>query len=348
LADGDLALYDYALPPSLIAQDPVEPRDAARLLVLDRRSGARADHAVRDLGRFLRAGDCLVVNDTRVVPARLLGEIAGAGQPAEVLLVRDLGGGEWDALVRPARRLPPGAELLLADRQARARVTAAGAEGRRRLRIEWPGAVGDLLAAHGLPPLPPYIRRYRKPEGVDVARYQTVYAARDGAIAAPTAGLHLTADLLAELAAGGVAVHPVTLHVGPGTFRPVRAPRVADHRMEAERFEVPDTTVAAVSRARLAGGRVVAVGTTTVRALEAATADGGQPGARQGWTDLTITPGYRFRAVDALLTNFHLPRSSLLLLVAAFAGRETILGAYAHAVAAGYRFYSYGDAMLIL
>jgi S-adenosylmethionine:tRNA ribosyltransferase-isomerase len=345
LADGDLALFDYALTPERIAQDPIEPRDAARLLVLDRPSGALADHTVRDLRRFLRAGDCLVVNDTRVVPARLLGEIAGAGQPAEVLLIRDLGGGEWDALVRPARRLLPGSEVVLADGRARARVTATGDAGRRRLRLEWPGPVGDLLAAHGLPPLPPYIRRYRKPEGVDVGRYQTVYAARDGAIAAPTAGLHLTADLLTELAAGGVSVHRVTLHVGPGTFRPVRTARACDHRMEAERFEVPEETAAAVASARRTGGRVVAVGTTTVRALETAAAGGAPAG---GWTDLTITPGYRFRVVDALLTNFHLPRSSLLLLVAAFAGRETVLDAYAHAVAAGYRFYSYGDAMLIL
>jgi len=348
LADDDLALFDYALAPERIAQDPIEPRDAARLLVLDRRSGARADRVVRGLPDLLRPGDCLVVNDTRVIPARLLGEIAGTGRPAEVLLVRELGDGEWEALVRPARRLGPGDLVILADGRARARVTATQDAGRRRLRLDWPGPVSDLLAAHGLPPLPPYIHRYRKPEGQDFARYQTVYAARDGAVAAPTAGLHLTPELLERLAAAGVGIHRVTLHVGPGTFRPVRVSRAADHRMEAERFEVPEATATGVTRARRAGRRVVAVGTTTVRALETAATDDGEIASALGWTDLTITPGYRFRVVDALLTNFHLPRSSLLLLVAAFTGRGTILDAYAHAVATGYRFYSYGDAMLIL
>jgi S-adenosylmethionine:tRNA ribosyltransferase-isomerase len=199
-----------------------------------------------------------------------------------------------------------------------------------------------------VPPLPPYIRRYRKPGGEDWTRYQTVYARRDGAVAAPTAGLHFTAELLAALAAAGVERHALTLHVGPGTFRPVRAARVADHRMEGERYEIPPATAAAVTRARREGRRVVAVGTTTVRALETAAAAAGGVAAGAGWTELTITPGHAFRAVDALLTNFHLPRSSLLLLVAAFAGRERTLAAYADAVAAGYRFYSYGDAMLVL
>ncbi|MGH7268679.1 MAG: S-adenosylmethionine:tRNA ribosyltransferase-isomerase, partial [Candidatus Rokuibacteriota bacterium] len=204
------------------------------------------------------------------------------------------------------------------------------------------------LAAHGVPPLPPYIRHYRKPGGEDWTRYQTVYARRDGAVAAPTAGLHFTPGLLAALAAAGVERHALTLHVGPGTFRPVRVARVGDHRMEAERYEIPAATAAAVTRARREGRRVVAVGTTTVRALETAADGAGGVAARGGRTDLTITPGHAFRAVDALLTNFHLPRSSLLLLVAAFAGREPTLAAYAHAVAAGYRFYSYGDAMLAL
>ena len=210
-----------------------------------------------------------------------------------------------------------------------------------------PGPVQALLEAHGLPPLPPYIRRYRKPGGEDWARYQTVYAARPGAVAAPTAGLHFTPELLAALGARGIELWRVTLHVGPGTFRPVRAERVAEHRMEPERFEVPEATAVALTRARREGRRVVAVGTTTVRALEAVACPDGSLAPGTGWTDLTIVPGHRFRAVDALLTNFHLPRSSLLLLVSAFAGREPVLGAYAHAVAAGYRFYSYGDAMLI-
>jgi S-adenosylmethionine:tRNA ribosyltransferase-isomerase len=342
-----LDAFDYVLPADRIAQEPAEPRDAARLLVLDRAGGGARDVHVRDLGAFLGPGDCLVVNDTRVVPARLLGRIAGSERAAEVLLVRELDGGEWEALVRPARHCPEGTRLILADGTARAVVTGRGADGRRRLALEAGGPVADLLSAHGLPPLPPYIRRYRKPGGEDWARYQTVYARHPGAVAAPTAGLHFTPALLAALAAGGVEVHRLTLHVGPGTFRPVRAARVAEHRMEAERFEIPVATAAALGRARAEGRRVVAVGTTTVRALETAAGADGTVAPGAGWTALTILPGHRFRLVDALLTNFHLPRSSLLLLVAAFAGRERILEAYRHAIAAGYRFYSYGDAMLI-
>ncbi len=347
---GDLVHFDYALPPDLIAQEPAEPRDAARLLVLGRRpAGALEDARVRDLPRFLRAGDCLVVNDTRVLPARLFGRIAGTERDAEVLLLHPVGPREedWAALLRPARRCPVGTTVVLADGAARATVTAREALGRARVRLDGAGPVEAFLEAHGVPPLPPYIRRYRKPGGEDWARYQTVYADRPGAVAAPTAGLHFTAALLATLAGGGVEVHRVTLHVGPGTFRPVRAERVADHRVEAERFEVSEATAAAVTRARREGRRVVAVGTTTVRVLETAAAPDGAVAPGAGWTDLTIVPGHRFRAVDALLTNFHLPRSSLLLLVSAFAGRERVLDAYAHAVAAGYRFYSYGDAMLV-
>jgi S-adenosylmethionine:tRNA ribosyltransferase-isomerase len=341
-----LAAFDYALPPDRIAQEPAEPRDAARLLVGDRRAGPWTDARVADLGRFLRPGDCLVVNDTRVLPARLLGRIGGSERAVEVLLLHPEADG-WAALLRPARRCPVGTTLELADGAARARVIAREASGRARVRLEWPGTVEALLEQHGLPPLPPYIRRYRKPGGEDWSRYQTVFARHPGAVAAPTAGLHFTPGLLAALQAQGVELHRVTLHVGPGTFRPVRAASPAEHRVEPERFEVSPATAAALTRARREGRRIVAVGTTTVRTLETvADADGGlAPGA--GWTALTIVPGHRFRAVDALLTNFHLPRSSLLLLVAAFAGRERVLDGYAHAIAAGYRFYSYGDAMLL-
>jgi len=370
LADT-LDLFEFVLPPERIAQEPAEPRDAARLLVLDRASGARHDGHVRDLPAWLGPGDCLVVNDTRVLLARLLGWIAGSERPVEALLLPPSGApgpeGEWEALLRPARHCPPGTALVLADGATRATVTAVGAAGRARIRLDWPGQVEDLLAAHGLPPLPPYVRHYRKPGGEDWARYQTVYAEKPGAVAAPTAGFHFTPELLGRLAAAGVEIHRITLHVGPGTFRPVRVTRVADHRMEAERYEVPTVTARALTRARREGRRVVAVGTTTVRALETAARSGSPASpsgpaldraerdvtedavvAGQGWTDLTILPGHRFLAVDALLTNFHLPRSSLLLLVAAFAGRARVLDAYRHAVAAGYRFYSYGDAMLIL
>jgi S-adenosylmethionine:tRNA ribosyltransferase-isomerase len=345
----DLAPFDYALPSDRIAQEPAEPRDAARLLLVDRRSGALRDARVADLGRYLRAGDCLVLNDTRVLPARLLGRIGGTERDVEVLLLHPVGPTheDWAALLRPARRCPVGTTIVLADGAARAMVTAREEQGRARVRLDGTGPVETFLDAHGLPPLPPYIRRYRKPGGEDWARYQTVYAVRPGAVAAPTAGLHFTAELLAELGGSGVELHRVTLHVGPGTFRPVRAQRVAEHRVEAERFEVSEATARAVSRARREGRRVVAVGTTTVRALEAGARPDGSVAPGAGWTDLTIVPGHDFRAVDALLTNFHLPRSSLLLLVSAFAGREQVLDAYAHAVAAGYRFYSYGDAMLV-
>ena len=366
-----LALFEFVLPPERIAQEPAEPRDAARLLVLDRASGARHEGHVRDLPAWLGPGDCLVVNDTRVLLARLLGWIAGSERPVEALLLPPSGTpgpeGEWEALLRPARHCPPGTTLVLADGATRATVTAVGAAGRARIRLDWPGPIEAFLAAHGLPPLPPYVRHYRKPGGEDWARYQTVYAEKPGAVAAPTAGFHFTPELLGRLAAAGVEIHRITLHVGPGTFRPVRVSRVADHRMEAERYEVPTVTARAVTRARREGRRVVAVGTTTVRALETAARPGSPASpsgpalaraepdviadaviAGEGWTDLTIVPGHRFLAVDALLTNFHLPRSSLLLLVAAFAGRARVLDAYRHAVAAGYRFYSYGDAMLIL
>ncbi len=346
---GDLAQFDYALPPDRIAQEPAEPRDAARLLVLDRRFGALGDARVSNLPRFLRVGDCLVLNDTRVLPARLLGRIEETERDVEMLLLHPVGptNEDWAALLRPARRCPVGTTVALADGAARATVTAREELGRARVRLDGTGPVETFLEVHGLPPLPPYIRRYRKPGGEDWARYQTVYAARPGAVAAPTAGLHFTEALLAALEAQGVELHRVTLHVGPGTFRPVRAERIADHRVEAERFEVSEATAMAVGRARREGRRVVAVGTTTVRVLETVAMPDGCVAPGAGWTDLTIVPGHRFRAVDALLTNFHLPRSSLLLLVSAFAGRERVLDAYAHAVAVGYRFYSYGDAMLI-
>jgi S-adenosylmethionine:tRNA ribosyltransferase-isomerase len=346
---GELAAFDYALPPDRIAQEPAEPRDAARLLVLDRRSGAIRDAHVPDLGDYLRPGDCLVVNDTRVLPARLSGRIASTGREVEVLLLHPVGptSEDWAALVRPARRCPVGTTVVLADGAAGATVTAREELGRARVRLDGVGPVEAFLEAHGVPPLPPYIRRYRKPGGEDWARYQTVYATHPGAVAAPTAGLHFTPSLLAALEAQGIELHRVTLHVGPGTFRPVRTARVADHRVEAERFEVSEGAAAGLSRARREGRRVVSVGTTTARVLETVARPDGSLAAGVGSTDVTIVPGHAFRAVDALLTNFHLPRSSLLLLVSAFAGREAVLGAYAHAIAAGYRFYSYGDAMLI-
>ncbi|HWP74841.1 MAG TPA: tRNA preQ1(34) S-adenosylmethionine ribosyltransferase-isomerase QueA [Methylomirabilota bacterium] len=343
----DTSLFDYELPPELIAQEPAEPRDASRLMVLDRAAGGWEDRRFSELPELLRAGDCLVANRSRVMPARLLGVAEPGGQAVELLLIRPVGDERWEAMVRPGRRFRPGARIGLAGGAALAQVVGEGSEGTRVVAIEAPWPVRELMERHGLPPLPPYIGRHDAPKPEDRERYQTVYAREDGSVAAPTAGLHFTPELLARLERCGVDVHYLTLHVGPGTFRPLRAGRVEEHRMEAEPIDIPESTAAAVERARREGRRVVAVGTTTTRALEWAAGEDGRVRAGTGPADLFIRPGHRFRVVDALVTNFHLPRSSLLVLVSAFAGRELVLAAYRHAVAARYRFYSYGDAMLI-
>ncbi|HTK92282.1 MAG TPA: tRNA preQ1(34) S-adenosylmethionine ribosyltransferase-isomerase QueA [Verrucomicrobiae bacterium] len=344
----DLAQFDYDLPPSAIAQEPVTPRDASRLLVLDRARGAWHDRHFADLPDLLRAGDCLVVNESRVIPARLLGAREDDGRPVELLLVREIGPARWEALTRPGRHCRRGARIALAGGAASATVIAEGERGLRVIALEAPGGARELLACHGLPPLPPYIARHRAPTAEDRERYQTVYARAEGSVAAPTAGLHFTAALLDAVRARGAAVHALTLHVGPGTFRPVSSTTVEDHRMEGEAVEIPDETAAAVNAARAGGRRVIAVGTTTTRALEWSAAETGQVAAGRGCADLFIHPPYTFRAVDALVTNFHLPRSTLLMLVTALAGRDLVLAAYRHAVTAGYRFYSYGDAMLVV
>ena len=339
----NLADFDYELPSALIAQAPAETRDASRLLVVDRATGALTDHVFRELPALLRPGDCVVVNDSRVIPARVLAEDAG-GRPVELLFVQAVSDTAWRALVRPGRRCRPGARLSAGG--ARLRVAAVDADG-ARIVVREDGSIPALLEAHGLPPLPPYIVRHVKPAAEDWDRYQTVYATAPGSVAAPTAGLHFTDAMLAALRARDVEVHALTLHVGPATFRPVTSATVEEHAIPPERAVVPVATAAAVNRARAEGRRVVAVGTPTTRALESAAA-GGSVAPLDGDAALTIRPGHRFRAVDALLTNFHLPRSSLLLLVGAFAGRDLTLRAYRHAVAGAYRFYSYGDAMLIV
>jgi S-adenosylmethionine:tRNA ribosyltransferase-isomerase len=343
----DVSLFDYELPRELIAQEPAEPRDSSRLLVLDRSSGAREDRRFGELVELLRPGDCLVANRSRVIPARLLGVTESGGRSVELLMLRPVGGDRWEALVRPGRRCRVGARLELAGGAARARVVGEGREGTRVVAIEGPWPVRELLERHGLPPLPPYIARHDAPKPEDRERYQTVYARDDGSVAAPTAGLHFTPELLARLEGRGVAVHYLTLHVGPGTFRPLRAERVEEHRLEAEPIDIPAATVRAIHEAKRVGRRVIAVGTTTARALEWAAGDDGSVRGGAGEADLFIRPGHRFRIVDALVTNFHLPRSSLLVLVSAFAGRDVVFEAYRHAVASRYRFYSYGDAMLI-
>jgi S-adenosylmethionine:tRNA ribosyltransferase-isomerase len=343
--------FDYELPAAAIAQRPAA-RGESRLLALDR-AGKERHRRIADLPTLLRPGDLLIVNDTRVLPARLYGRAGGGREPdggpvgtakIELLLVERLTEREWEVLVRPGRRARPGAVVELdAGAGLVAEVLALAGDGRRRVRFSEP--IEPHLERLGHIPLPPYIRR--PDDSDDRERYQTIFARRPGAIAAPTAGLHFSEELLAALAGAGVERAAVTLHVGIGTFKPVTAPLVSDHRMDRERYEIPAETAVAVARARAEARRVVAVGTTVVRTLEgAAAAAGGDLPPGGGATDLFITPGFRFQVVDVLLTNFHLPRSTLLMLVAAFAGRERVLAAYKEALGHGYRFFSYGDAML--
>jgi len=339
--------FDYKLPPDAIAQTPAAARDASRLLVIDRARGALEDRAFSELPELLRPGDCVVVNNSRVIPARVLARDSG-GRPVELLFFAREDERCWRALVRPGRRCRVGAELLVAgEGGARLRIVGVAADGARLVEC-LDGTVEDLMRAHGLPPLPPYIERFATPTPEDRERYQTVYARPPGSVAAPTAGLHFTAAVLDRLRRRGLEVHELTLHVGPGTFRPIKTATIEDHVLPPERASIPAAVADAVHRARAEGRRVLAVGTTTTRALESAAQVDGRVRALEGDAGVYITPGYRFRVVDALLTNFHLPGSSLLVLVAAFAGRELILKSYAHAVRAGYRFYSYGDACLLI
>lgn len=338
---------DYDLPASLVAQHPAERRDDARLLVVERASGALHDRSFRDLPQWLRAGDVLALNETRVRPARLHLRRASGGR-VELLFVRpEAGEGErWRVLAKPAKHARTGALLSAEDGTLEVEVTGEGELGERTVLVRR-GDLGAVMREQGEIPLPPYIRRHA--EAADRQRYQTVYARVDGAVASPTAGLHFTPELLATLESQGVRSARVLLHVGPGTFRPVTAADPAEHRMDEEWFEVTPEAAATLRGAREAGGRIVVVGTTSVRALESACdACGGALGAATGWTRKFIHPPYRFQAADALLTNFHLPRTTLLLLVAAFSGAELLRAAYAHAVRERYRFYSYGDAMLVV
>jgi S-adenosylmethionine:tRNA ribosyltransferase-isomerase len=340
-----LSDYQFALPADLIAQVPAERRDDARLMVVDRAPGTLQHTRVQELPEHLRPGDLLVVNDTKVVPARLFGRTASGGA-VEVLIIRPLGGSIWLCLGKPARRLRLGTAIGFAD-EARAIVAAIHGNGHYSIAFEEGTPVHTLLEHRGEIPLPPYIRRPDGPLPLDRTRYQTIFASSLGAVAAPTAGLHFTDELVSSLQQKGVSLARLTLHIGPSTFLPVRCDDFRLHAMEAEWYEIPEPTAMRITETKAAGGRVVAVGTTTTRALESAASAYGslRPGA--GWARLFIAPGHQFRVIDALFTNFHLPGSSLLLLVSAFAGRERILAAYAEAVAQRYRFYSYGDAMLI-
>jgi S-adenosylmethionine:tRNA ribosyltransferase-isomerase len=339
-----LSDFDYALPEELIAQEPVTPRDASRLLVLPA-EGAPEHRVFADLDRLLAPGDLLVFNDTKVIPARLVGHKASGGK-VELLLCEPLDGGagrRWRAMGQASKVVREGARLAFDGLSAR--VLAAEGEGFYLVELDREGAeLEAALARAGRIPLPPYIRR--EPGELDRARYQTIWARAPGSAAAPTAGLHFTEPLLARLDARGVRRASVTLHVGPGTFLPVRGASIEHHHMHPERYEVPEASVAAIAACRARGGRVVAVGTTSVRTLESAF-DGVQVAPGPGRTSLFVRPGFAFRAVDALVTNFHLPRSTLLMLVSAFGGTERVLAAYRDAVARRYRFFSYGDAMLL-
>jgi S-adenosylmethionine:tRNA ribosyltransferase-isomerase len=336
--------FDFSLPRELIADRPCEPREAARLLHIPA-AGAFADRHIADLADLLRAGDLLVCNDTKVIPARLVGKRGAA--TVEVTLHRDEGGGMWRAFAKGARRLRPGDHLDFAADFA-ATVAAKHPEGDVTLRFDVEGAAfHEALARHGAMPLPPYIKRPSGADPRDRADYQTMFASTEGAVAAPTAGLHFTPALIAALSRRGIGLATLTLHVGPGTFLPVKADDPRDHKMHAEWGVLSAETAAHIAAARRDGGRIVAVGTTSLRLLESAAAETGEIRPFAGETWLFILPGYRFRAIDLLLTNFHLPRSTLLMLVAALAGLDRIKAAYAHAIAHRYRFFSYGDACLI-
>ncbi len=340
----DVSLFDYDLPEDLIAQRPVEPRDASRLLVLGRDSGSVTHDVFRALPSYLKPGDCLVVNETRVMPARLIGKKAGTGGRVELLLLRPRTDTTWEALAKPGRRLQPGARLDFGNGRLSARVAERLESGGRLVEFETdPAELARAIKELGRVPLPPYIHEPL----ADPERYQTVYSSDERSVAAPTAGLHFTPALLGEMSRRGVDVASLRLTVGLDTFRPVTAETVEEHTIHSESYEIDDEAATRINTTRERGGRVIAVGTTSTRVLETVATDDGRVRASDGVTRLFIYPGYRFKTVDALLTNFHLPRSSLLMLVSAFAGRERVMNAYAEAIAERYRFFSFGDAMLI-
>ncbi|HEY0003671.1 MAG TPA: tRNA preQ1(34) S-adenosylmethionine ribosyltransferase-isomerase QueA [Pyrinomonadaceae bacterium] len=340
--------FDYELPEELIAQQPLEERDSARMLVLNRAEESWRDDRFAELPAHIRAGDVVVINNTRVFPARLLGQREPSGGRVELFLVREREPRVWETLARPARKLPLGTHIGFGDGQLRAEIVGLLAEGRRLVRFEGDEPFEKLLDQLGQTPLPPYIKRPAGDPDEDRARYQTIYARHRGAIAAPTAGLHFTPRVIEEIKARGALMVEITLHVGYGTFEPVRVKDLSRHTVAPEESEIDEQAAQTINEARSRRARIIAVGTTTTRALESAVDQSGKIQAGARTSQLTIRPGYTFRAVDALLTNFHLPRSSLLVLVSAFAGRDLTLAAYRHAVASRYRFYSYGDCMLII
>ena len=336
--------YYFDLPKELIAQDPLEDRSASRLLVLDQRTGSIEHKVFRDILQYLTPGDCLVLNDTRVIPARLLGVKEDTGAAVEVLLLKRREKDVWEALVRPGKKLRPGARVTFGDGRLQAEILDVVEEGNRLVQFSYEGIWEEVLDSLGEMPLPPYITH----KLLDKNRYQTVYAKYEGSAAAPTAGLHFTKELLAEVEAMGVDLAYVTLHVGLGTFRPVKVDNVKEHHMHSEFYQITKEAADKINRAKESGHRVICVGTTSCRTVESAADEKGRLTACSGNTDIFIYPGYRFKVLDGLITNFHLPESTLVMLVSALAGRENILSAYREAIRERYRFFSFGDAMLIV
>ena len=336
--------FYYDLPEELIAQKPVYPRDSSHLMVIDRKKDTIEHRIFRDVIEYLNPGDVLVVNETRVIPARLYGVKAETGGAIEFLLLKRLNLTDWEVILKPGKRAKPGAEFIFGEGKLKATILSIGEDGGRTVRFTWDGVFEEILDELGQMPLPPYIHERLE----DRNRYQTVYAKTDGSAAAPTAGLHFTPELLDRIREKGIDVVPVLLHVGLGTFRPVKEENVDDHHMHSEYYEVTEEQAKRINAARNGGGRVICVGTTSVRTLETVADDSGVIHAGSGFTQIFIKPGVRIKAVDALITNFHLPESTLLMLVSAFIGRETALKAYETAVKERYRFFSFGDAMLIV
>ena len=336
--------FYYDLPEELIAQDPLEDRSSSRLLVLDKKTGETQQHTFREIVNYLNPGDCLVINDTKVIPARLIGAKEETGAKIEVLLLKRKQNDVWETLVKPGRKAKPGTRISFGDGLLNGEVIDVVDEGNRLIRFEYDGIFEEILDQLGQMPLPPYITHQLK----DKDRYNTVYAAHEGSAAAPTAGLHFTPELLEEIDRKGVDIARVTLHVGLGTFRPVKVEDVENHHMHSEFYMIDEKAAEKINGAKARGGRIICVGTTSCRTIESAADENGHLKACSGWTEIFIYPGYTFKALDGLITNFHLPESTLIMLVSALAGREHVLAAYEEAVRERYRFFSFGDAMLII
>lgn len=340
----DIKDFDYDLPEELIAQDPIEDRSSSRLLLLDKKTGKTQDKIFRDIIDELNPGDCLVINNTKVIPARLMGVKEDTGAHIEVLLLKREQDDVWEVLVKPGKKAKPGTIITFGDGRLKAEVLEVVEDGNRKIRFSYQGIFEEILDELGQMPLPPYITHQLK----DKNRYQTVYAKHTGSAAAPTAGLHFTPELLKEIEEKGIDIARVTLHVGLGTFRPVKVDEITDHHMHSEFYQVDEEAAEKINRAKDSGHRVICVGTTSCRTIESAADETGHLKPTSGWTEIFIYPGYKFKILDGLITNFHLPESTLIMLVSALAGREHVLAAYEEAVQERYRFFSFGDAMLIV